>query len=728
MTFYQKKLLLIYPQFNYVPINFAYILPTLKRAGIPYDFIDLNCTPDFLENNDLMDYFAITTGGMLRDFFLIERILLNIKRIAPEIPLIVGGRVTSLPEKFLARSSADYFVCADAESTLPLLAAELHNKNNSFAKIPGLAYRDNGKFIKTEPPIQQPLDNFNPSWDDIDLNYYLDKGYDSGYFRNRPYPLVSGMGCVGKCHFCAPGIKGFRTRPVKNVIAELIEAKKKYNIYCVNIISEVFYTKLSDVEDFCRQLKEAEINLPFFLSVRADVNPKILEPLAKAGCKIITIGIESYDNAALNAMGKNTTEKQIDKVLEQAEKNNINLMGGFIIGNAGDNEESLLKTTKFFMDHNIYCSTAPLGVLIYPGTKNYDVAVEKGLIKDEWEYFSNFCKYHPSVRFTVENGIGENYPNITNFTNDELWRIYSKVSFSLYCYVYNTYQLQDYNPNTFAGRCYNCGEEINTILPIASTTCLNCFKTNYYDLHNISMNRQDIKKITTFIKSQDKILIFGSYHYKLAILKLCLENGVQAKDMKIIEENKRLIPHFQEFAEGLSTIPFNSITTDYSVIYGGLQHPSSMIKTFRDLGFTEDKLYNATTLGFKTVHKAQLKNKRYYFEYSDKRDLEVFANRIVQLLQTKYPQKTTWYIHGNCPYGITVKETILKSNLNITKNIEDLAQQSNIKCLVTSPRPLEYDDFSYKIESRFNMKSDDILGIKKDICPELWDEFLVDER
>ena len=536
------------------------------------------------------------------------------------------------------------------------------------------------------------------------------------------------MGCVGKCHFCAPGIKGFRTRPVKKVIAELIEAKKKYALNCFNIISEVFYTKLSDVEDFCQQLKEAEINLPFYLSIRADVNPEIIEPLAKAGCKMITMGIESYDNAALKAMGKNTTEKQIDRILEEAEKNDINIGGGFLIGNAGDNEESLLKTTKFFMTHNIYCTTSPSGVLIYPGTKNYDIAVEKGLIKDEWEYFRNFCKYHPSVRFTIENGIGKNYPNITNFTNDELWRIYSKVSFSLYNYVYNTCQLQDYDPNTSIGRCYHCGEEIKVFMPIAGTTCLNCYKANYYDIHNISMNRQDIEKITTFIKSQDKILIFGSYHYKLAILKLCLESGKDCKDIKIIEENERLIPHFHEVAEGLSTIPFDSITTDYSIIYGGLQLPSSMLKTFKDLGFAEDKLYNATTLGFKTVHKIQLKNKSYYFEYSDKRDLEAFANRIVQLLQTKYPQKTTWYIHGNCPYGTTVKETILKSNLNITKNIEDLAQRSNIKCLITSPRPLEYDDLSYKIKSRFNMKSEDILGIKKNICPKLWDEFLVDER
>ncbi len=109
---------------------------------------------------------------------------------------ILGGRISYTPPHLLEPLPVDYIVVGEAEGTLPELVSSILSGEDQFSKIKSIMYRgEGGQFIRTPNRRLQPLDAFEPTWDDIDMQHYISKDMSRNLWANS-FPLVTGMGCI----------------------------------------------------------------------------------------------------------------------------------------------------------------------------------------------------------------------------------------------------------------------------------------------------------------------------------------------------------------------------------------------------------------------------------------------------------------------------------------------------------------------------------------------------
>jgi len=72
--------------------------------------------------------------------------------------------------------------------------------------------------------------------------------------------------------------------------------------------------------------------------------------MAEAGCKCVLVGIESGDQAVLDAMAKGTTRERITRAISALHAHGIRVRGSFIIGYPGETLAQARRTIEFAKD------------------------------------------------------------------------------------------------------------------------------------------------------------------------------------------------------------------------------------------------------------------------------------------------------------------------------------------------------------------------------------------
>ncbi len=136
---------------------------------------------------------------------------------------------------------------------------------------------------------------------------------------------------------------------------------------------------------FCQEMQKQNLNLEWSCFSRVDrVDMELLKAMKGAGCWQICYGIETGNPESLkviNKGGKVTIEKSIQSVVE-TKKAGINVLGSFILGLPGEDEEMVMNTIRFAK------KLAPETALFYlpipfPGTKLYEYSKETGGLRED---------------------------------------------------------------------------------------------------------------------------------------------------------------------------------------------------------------------------------------------------------------------------------------------------------------------------------------------------------
>jgi radical SAM superfamily enzyme YgiQ (UPF0313 family) len=212
---------------------------------------------------------------------------------------------------------ADFVVIGEAEQTLLELITHIDLNKQDYAAINGIAFKDNGKVIKT--PGRQVLKNLDslplPAWDLVDLELYRQKWLDSaGYFSLN---MSTTRGCPFKCNWCAKPIYGnrYNVRSPQSVISEIKLLKERYQIDHLWFCDDIFGLKPGWVAEFARLIVEEDIHIRYKIQSRADLlsDRQTVEMLALSGCENAWIGAESGSQKVLDAMDKGITVNQISE-------------------------------------------------------------------------------------------------------------------------------------------------------------------------------------------------------------------------------------------------------------------------------------------------------------------------------------------------------------------------------------------------------------------------------
>lgn len=513
-----RLLLLNMTDYRYPPVSSAYVMGALKNAGINYDFIDLprDNIKLLYEMLTRKKYLAVAIGSCIGGYADCENIFKIIKEIKNDIITILGGRITTVcPSSLLQRLKADYLVVGDAyPSFIELMQQFIGTGRSNIELIPGIAYRketvsQNKKstFVYTEKREPQSLDNFYPYWHDVDL---------SQYHYPYQYPVVTCIGCIGRCTFCAPGVGPIRIRPVNHVINEIKEAWLRFQISRFEIISEIFYPSSNNIIEFCDCLSKLKVNLSWRCNLRIDISPEVFPLMAAAGCREIIFGVESYEDTVLAGMKKLTTEAAIQTAIEKANKHKIRVTAGLMAGNVHDTPETLRKTANFIVSNNIMVDRPSFltPLQIYPGTKLYAEAKEKKLIDNEYKYLKDISQSLYSYLNPLQKRqyLPSRFINLTGMSDHQLEYAIEFNEWIMHKNAFRQWKLKNFNGTR--GKCCYCNKTFSFEGSLRTrenaVVCPFCLAYNLITLDQTNLLNDSMKEVLSIIKSDEKIAFIGT--------------------------------------------------------------------------------------------------------------------------------------------------------------------------------------------------------------------------
>jgi radical SAM superfamily enzyme YgiQ (UPF0313 family) len=416
-----KILLVVYDNDSFLhvfPIGLGYIAAVLRLQGMEVKIWnqDMHHYPDEALTGYLdQEKFDLVGIGVVAGYYQFKKLLALSKAVnrSKNRPIFVlGGHGPSPdPEYFLKKTQADVIVLGEGEDSIIELTRAIAEKRD-YRQITGIAVRSGDEiFINARRPLIQEIDEIPfPAYDLFPMEYYrLFRSPDSTG-RDFGLPVLSGRGCKFRCNFCYRMDKGFRPRSPDAIIAEIRFLIEKYRVTRISFMDELLMSSRSRIEEICRALIKAKLNIKWGCSGRLNyAAPDILRLMKKAGCVMINYGIESIDDQALKNMHKNLTVDQIIRGIEATLK--VGIIPGFniIFGNIGETREILQKGVDFLIKYDRGAQLRTIRpVTPYPGSDLFDIAVQKGLLKDTADFYEN--KHLNSDLLTV---------NFTDMTDEE---------------------------------------------------------------------------------------------------------------------------------------------------------------------------------------------------------------------------------------------------------------------------------------------------------------------
>jgi len=554
-----QKILVIKPNYPHWPIGLAYVLSLLESNKIPFDFIDFTCShsspiemiQDGLKKNK---YFAVASGGLIA----FDTFFKNIARLTHEygnnIPFILGGNISKDCGSDILFNiiGIDFGVIGEAETSfIELINAIRNNNDNDLCEIPGILYRNaEGGIVRNAPKrLDLNKNDVQPAWNYFNVDYYINSGSIPFIGSNIKYmPVLTGRGCVGKCTFCSPSIGGFRQRPIKDVIREIVKLSSKYKFDYIMFYNEMFYPSIKGIKEFCTQYMQLNDRKPWIAQLRVDSNVDVETFLLmkEAGCVVVTAGIESGSDKILELMNKQTTSEQIRRFFRNAKTANMPANGTFIIGAEGETEEDMKKTIDLIIEEEI--NTGESLLYVYPGTKVYDNALKKGLIKNEIEHLG---KKNTGV---LDLNFRNSFFNVTEMSDTQFLDVAIRELRRHNTFVFNRYSVQDLicvpkgDNVTLIGKCKECNNIVEYsyknlfnsmnggLLGIGINNrniCPKCFKElsfNIYESENMNLSQRylnlkeklsEYKKIVIGGLNQDTLFLIRINLFDMDYNKIC---------------------------------------------------------------------------------------------------------------------------------------------------------------------------------------------------------------
>lgn len=329
-----------------------------------------------------------------------------------ESTIVLGGiHPTIFPEETLSSPYIDFAVIGEGEVTFSELVKTLKEKRTDFEKINGIYYKKNGKILKTPPrKFIADLDEIPfPALDLFNLKLYY-SAPTKKLTSEQASPLLTSRGCAFDCIHCVSKSiwqRKIRYRSSDNIISEIEECINKYNIKEFSVLDDNFTLNQSRAMEFCQKVIKKKLPIAWICFSRADgINDELTKIMAEAGCKKISLGLESGSQKILNLMRKQTTIEQGRKAVEIIRKNKILAHASFMIGNIGETKETAEETINFAksldLDNASFFVTCPV-----PGSDLYYYAKNKGFIKENtpWEMFAPLSNTPPVL---VQNNLSQN--------------------------------------------------------------------------------------------------------------------------------------------------------------------------------------------------------------------------------------------------------------------------------------------------------------------------------
>lgn len=294
------------------------------------------------------------------------------------LTVVWGGQLpTFYPELVVEKEYVDIVSVGEGEETwLELL--ERFSAGRDVDDVLGVVYKKDGRVVRTPCRPFSDLGSFPPTdWSLIDVPKYMQTYIGC---KKMMY-LYSSKGCPGRCAFCSNVTyhkSTHRDRPNGQVVAEIRYLYENYGLDGVYFSDEVWRLRRSDMQDFCRRMKEEDIPVRWGVDLRVGIfNEEDYRLMYDAGCRWIFFGIESGSREMQKLIHKNINYDAIKPTVELLNRIGYTTMSSFIVGFPDETEQQLRDTAEMLNDLPIGL-TPIFHFTPLPGTELYEKLVSDG--------------------------------------------------------------------------------------------------------------------------------------------------------------------------------------------------------------------------------------------------------------------------------------------------------------------------------------------------------------
>jgi radical SAM superfamily enzyme YgiQ (UPF0313 family) len=401
------------PALLYPPIELAHVASVLEADGHAVSIHD----------SDALDQDAAATAAALEraqpQFVVFDSSSTSLDRdlaLARDVrsrtkaPLaILGSQVTFTPGEIFAQDNVDCVVRGEPEYTVRDLARRIA-AGEPLAGVEGISWkRADGEIV--HEPEREKLKNLDelplPARHLLDNQRYRFPGVEGAITT-----VKSSRGCPLDCSFCgytlAQGLR-FRFRSPANVLAELIEIRRKFGIGHVVFRDPIFTTRKDRVHAICDGMLAEQLDLHWQCETAVKVLDRpLLEKMARAGCVHISLGVES-GNAEIQRKhcgAKLLDHEQAVQVFRDAREVGIETRAFCMIGFPEETpamvEETLSLVERCDPDQVQFCAvTAYPGTPLYKmlkGERDFDYATMTGFQALEGNEFMSAAEIEAKIR------------------------------------------------------------------------------------------------------------------------------------------------------------------------------------------------------------------------------------------------------------------------------------------------------------------------------------------
>lgn len=321
--------------------------------------------------------------------FLLDAVKMVVSecRSLSDAPIVLGGAGYSIfPRRVLEYLEADMGIQGEGEKSFVMLLERLEHKADT-SQIPGLCLPEIGLLKKNQPVKDldhhpQPL---------LNVHLLLPSG-----LKNEEiwFPVQTRRGCAMDCSYCSTAsIEGRLLR--KHSVGRAVDIIRQYanaGIKNFFFVDNTFNFPLSYAKALCDRIITEGLNIRWRCILYPwKIDDELVEKMAQAGCKEVSLGFESGSESILKRMNKRYTPDDVRRISKMLGKQQIHRMGFLLLGGPGETKDSVEQSLYFAESLETEAMKITSGIRIYPDTALHRIAVDEGIIEpDEDLLFPKF--------------------------------------------------------------------------------------------------------------------------------------------------------------------------------------------------------------------------------------------------------------------------------------------------------------------------------------------------
>jgi radical SAM superfamily enzyme YgiQ (UPF0313 family) len=372
-----------------LPLGMAYVAAAAQNAGHDVNTVNLMMTGDVRGRvkASVASFQPDVIGISVRNIddqimgnpnFLLDpvRDVVSECRNLTDAPIVLGGAGYSIfPLSALDYLKADMGIQGEGEKSFVALLERI-GRQADISEIPGLCLRGTGLLNKPDP--WKNLDDYPQPLLNLHLTIPPEFNIQEVWF-----PIQTRRGCAMDCSYCSTAsIEGriLRKHSVEYVL-DVIRQVAAFGIKNFFFVDNTFNFPLAYAKALCDRIIQARINIRWRCILYPwKVDEALIEKMAQAGCKEVSLGFESGSEDMLKKMNKQYALDDIRNISEMLGKQRIRRMGFLLLGGPGETRDSVEKSLFFAESLKTEAMKLTTGIRIYPHTALHRIAVHEKLV------------------------------------------------------------------------------------------------------------------------------------------------------------------------------------------------------------------------------------------------------------------------------------------------------------------------------------------------------------